>query len=215
MPAQRCIAKRVPIEDGSTLRGRAIALHLLRRHSNLAPATPEPSYKLASGRLRRVLDYMHAHLKEDLSLAELAGLSGLGPSQFARGFRETTGRAPHRGAASCSRAPPGFRVRTGFDSGRGRFWSPERHRRGRCGKRAVLFLSANTARHPVGICVGIGSKTRRSLLSIQMVMGPGDCRPGAPRFAFQASLGAAIEQMAKPVRPASFDRRVSAGRRKQ
>ena len=27
--------------------------------------------------MRRVLDYMHAHLKEDLSLAELAGLSGL------------------------------------------------------------------------------------------------------------------------------------------
>jgi AraC family transcriptional regulator len=78
------------------LLGRAIALHLLRHHSNLASPMPEPPNKMASGRLHRVLDHMHAHLKETVSLAELARLSGLSPSQFARGFREATGRAPHR-----------------------------------------------------------------------------------------------------------------------
>ena len=56
--------------------------------------------------------------------------------------------------------PPGFRVRAGFDSGRGD-----------CGDRngmgvpaavepAVLFLPVNTARHLVGISVGIGSHRR-------------------------------------------------------
>ena len=57
------------------------------------------------------------------------------------------------------------RCRRHFGSGRVRFrsgreWSVERHRRARCGKPAVLFLSANTARHPAGICAGIGSNRR-------------------------------------------------------
>jgi AraC family transcriptional regulator len=75
---------------------RAIALHLLRYHSNLAPAAPDGRPKIARGRLRRVLDYMHVHSHEALALRELASLSGLSPSQFARGFRETTGLSPHR-----------------------------------------------------------------------------------------------------------------------
>jgi AraC family transcriptional regulator len=76
--------------------GRAIALHLLRYHSNLATAAADGLTKIARGRLRRVLDYMHVHSHEALSLPELASLSGLSQSQFARGFRETTGLSPHR-----------------------------------------------------------------------------------------------------------------------
>jgi hypothetical protein len=38
------------------------------------------------------------------------------------------------------------------------------------GEPAVLFLPANTARHPVIIPVSIGSNTRRNLLQIQMVI---------------------------------------------
>jgi hypothetical protein len=64
----------------------------------------------------------------------------------------------------------------------------------------LLFLLAITARHPAGICAGIGSNTGEGFVSIQLVMVLGDCRPGAPRFAFQASRGAAIDQMAKRVR---------------
>src|SRR5712671_5829007 len=47
----------------------------------------------------------------------------------------------------------------------------------------VLFFPANTARHLVGISVGIGSHRRLKLLQIQMVMALGDYRPGAPAFA--------------------------------
>ena len=53
---------------------------------------------------------------------------------------------------------------------------------------AVLFLRANTERHPVGISVGIGSNRRRKLFQIQLVMVLGDCRPGAPILA-AAQLG--------------------------
>jgi hypothetical protein len=43
-----------------------------------------------------------------------------------------------------------------------------------------LFLSAHTARQLVGISVGIGSNRRGKLLQVQMVIGVGACRPGAP-----------------------------------
>jgi hypothetical protein len=49
------------------------------------------------------------------------------------------------------------------------------------GEPAVLFLSANTARHPAGICAGIGSNRRQKWFQIQMVMALGNYRPGAPR----------------------------------
>jgi hypothetical protein len=59
-------------------------------------------------------------------------------------------------AILCQVDQPGFRVRAGFDSGRG----DRRDRNGAgvadAGEPAVLFLRANTAHHLVGITVGIG-----------------------------------------------------------
>src|ERR1700733_13109344 len=46
----------------------------------------------------------------------------------------------------------------------GRLWRSERHGRAYCREPPVLFLATNTAHHTVGISVGIGSNTRRSLL---------------------------------------------------
>jgi hypothetical protein len=76
----------------------------------------------------------------------------------------------------------------------GRLWSLERHRRARCGKPAVLFLSANTARHPAGICAGIGSNRRQKCLQIQMVMVLDNYRPGAPSCHPPSSAGVHIRQ---------------------
>ena len=76
--------------------GRALSLNLLRRYSNLAPMVPEAPFSLAGRRLRRVLEYMHAHLDEALSLAQLAGAGGLSQSRFVRAFREAMGQPPHR-----------------------------------------------------------------------------------------------------------------------
>jgi hypothetical protein len=59
------------------------------------------------------------------------------------------------------------------------------------GKPAILFLPANTARHLVGISVGIGSHRRLKLLQIQMVMALGGYRPGAPDCAFRANAARA------------------------
>ena len=47
-------------------------------------------------RLRRVLEYIGANLADDLSLAELAALAGMGPHYFAELFRQSVGCPPHR-----------------------------------------------------------------------------------------------------------------------
>ena len=79
---------------------RALAVHLLRRHSSLAPQASEafkpPGSAMPGWQLRRVIEHMHAHLAEDLSLAQLAAVGGLGPSRFAHAFRAATGEPPHR-----------------------------------------------------------------------------------------------------------------------
>ncbi len=75
---------------------RALAVHLLRSHSSLAPLPPRPPPSLLGARFRRVIDHMRSCLDEDLTLGRLAEVSGLGPSQFARAFRGATGQPPHR-----------------------------------------------------------------------------------------------------------------------
>jgi hypothetical protein len=45
---------------------------------------------------------------------------------------------------------------------------------------SVLFLPANTARYLVGISVGIGRHLPLKHLQIQIVVGLGGYRPGAP-----------------------------------
>ena len=75
----------------------SISVQLLRGHSNLAQQeAPGLGAELSTARLRRCIDYMHAHLDDDLSLVRLAKVSDLSPSQFARAFRVATGEPPHR-----------------------------------------------------------------------------------------------------------------------
>ena len=75
---------------------RALALHLLRAYSTHAPRPPAPPGVLVGWRLRRAVEHMHAHLAENLPLAQLAAAAGLSPSHFARAFRAATGEPPHR-----------------------------------------------------------------------------------------------------------------------
>ena len=75
---------------------RALMVHALRRHSNLAPRPPEIPVSMSPGRVRIVIDYMRAHVAEALSLAQLARVGKLSPSRFVRAFRNATGQPPHR-----------------------------------------------------------------------------------------------------------------------
>jgi AraC-like DNA-binding protein len=69
---------------------RILALYATRRidtkasHEMLVPA-----------KARTVIDYIEAHLEEDLRLAGLCVVAGVSRAHFARAFRRTTGLSPH------------------------------------------------------------------------------------------------------------------------
>jgi AraC family transcriptional regulator len=92
---------RTELSDGcpsGRLYGESLATALAARlawlqerslNGNLAGGLP-------SARLRRVLDYIDAHLAGDTSTRRLAEIAGMGPRQFGRLFSESTGLPPHR-----------------------------------------------------------------------------------------------------------------------
>jgi len=54
-----------------------------------------PPTRLSQGARSRVVDYVEERLARPLRLQELAGLVGLSPFHFARGFRHDMGQTPH------------------------------------------------------------------------------------------------------------------------
>ncbi len=51
---------------------------------------------LSRWQLRRAMEYLEAHMTEDMSLEEMARLVGLSQSQFARSFKLSTGMPPYK-----------------------------------------------------------------------------------------------------------------------
>jgi AraC family transcriptional regulator len=73
-----------------------LAVHLLRHYGARPREIPIAKGGLPPARLRRVLDYLHAHLDTDLSLDELAAVAGLTRHHFAQAFKSSVGEPPHR-----------------------------------------------------------------------------------------------------------------------
>ncbi len=73
----------------------ALASRLLSRLTT-ARDSESTSRGLARPTLARVLEYLDAHLTEDLSVVDLAAVAGLRPSRFTNLFRNSTGQPPHR-----------------------------------------------------------------------------------------------------------------------
>ncbi len=77
----------------------ALGVQIVRQHSNLERASislPSIRGALDPRRLRRIADFIDAHLSEDLSVETLANEACLSPFHFARAFKAATGTAPHR-----------------------------------------------------------------------------------------------------------------------
>jgi len=75
---------------------RLLAAHLLRKHSS-STSDPAPCVGgLARAQVERAIDYMETNLSEPLTLADVAGASGLSPTHFARRFKSATGAPPHQ-----------------------------------------------------------------------------------------------------------------------
>jgi AraC family transcriptional regulator len=74
--------------------GAALAAHLLRKHR----AVPPPLLRggLAGPALRRVTDYIEAHLADTIRLQDLAEVAGVSSFQLVRRFKESKGQPPHQ-----------------------------------------------------------------------------------------------------------------------
>lgn len=88
--------------DGAAARLRAqehafeLARHLASRYAAGSPPQPARPSQLTPRKLRRALDYMEAHLREEVSLTDLADELAMSPGHFAHAFKGSTGLAPHR-----------------------------------------------------------------------------------------------------------------------
>jgi AraC family transcriptional regulator len=73
-----------------------LVAHLVRKYSVSRIGRHEGKHGLPQRRLARVIDYIEAHLGEDLSLKHIAEVAELSPSHFLTLFKRSTGLAPHR-----------------------------------------------------------------------------------------------------------------------
>jgi AraC family transcriptional regulator len=87
-------ASRVYVETASL----TLAARLLQKHCDSGACVPIDSsaHSLDPIRLRRVLDYIAANIKDDITLVDLAGIAGYSVFHFARKFALAMGISPHR-----------------------------------------------------------------------------------------------------------------------
>jgi len=76
--------------------GMALLVHLAHTYGDMPRAPQQVSEGLAPWQQRRAENMIIARLDGEITLEELAGECELSRSHFARAFRKTTGRPPHR-----------------------------------------------------------------------------------------------------------------------
>lgn len=72
----------------------ALSVHLLGRYANLQPVVPAGG--LSHFKLQQALDYIQAHLADDLSVQAIASVIQISPYHFSRCFKQSTGLSPHQ-----------------------------------------------------------------------------------------------------------------------
>jgi AraC family transcriptional regulator len=74
----------------------ALAAYVAGRYSARTCKPEASEHGLSRVQLQTVIDYIHEHLRDDLSLVELANAIHLSPRHFSRLFRKTFGTTPYR-----------------------------------------------------------------------------------------------------------------------
>lgn len=85
-------AQRLSISTATTL----LLNQLVQHHCNVNWRAPSTKGGLAPSVLRLVLDYIHAHLQDALSIEELARVAHLSPYHFAHMFSVSMRASPHQ-----------------------------------------------------------------------------------------------------------------------
>jgi AraC family transcriptional regulator len=79
----------------------ALIVHLLRHYSVQNYTLPSIPAGLPRRILQQVMDYIHQHLDQDLTLATLAAIAHMSQSYFSRLFKHSTGLSPHQYVIQC------------------------------------------------------------------------------------------------------------------
>jgi AraC family transcriptional regulator len=74
----------------------ALAAYVRGRYAATGRHTPDHELRFSGSQLRRVLDYMRAHVGSDFRLVDLAGALQISARHFTRLFRNSFGTTPHR-----------------------------------------------------------------------------------------------------------------------
>jgi AraC family transcriptional regulator len=76
--------------------GTALAARLVRNYAVSKPSLEFKANCLPRSQLERVIDYMKANLTQDLSILDLATLTGMSASHFSRSFKQSVGFSPYQ-----------------------------------------------------------------------------------------------------------------------
>lgn len=76
--------------------GATLSVHLLRNYGTPGRAPVQHKGGLAPLQVRRVIEYIDAHLTDELGILELAELADLSPHHFGEAFKSSVGTSPHR-----------------------------------------------------------------------------------------------------------------------
>jgi AraC family transcriptional regulator len=79
----------------------AMVAHMLRKWSVGSNDRSAGSDLAMAKKFERVIDYIHAHIEEDLSVSSLAAILELGTDHFIRSFRNSMGLTPHQYVLRC------------------------------------------------------------------------------------------------------------------
>jgi AraC family transcriptional regulator len=73
-----------------------LAIHVIRHYATAQPYVSLYEGGLPQRQLLQVLDYIDAHLHQEIKLADLASLLGMSEFYFSRQFKQTTGISPYQ-----------------------------------------------------------------------------------------------------------------------
>jgi AraC family transcriptional regulator len=100
---QLALALKLEIQTGcmsgrlyGELLGTALAARLVQNYAVNKPALEFKASGLPQSQLKRVIDYMKANLTQDLSILDLATLTGMSESHFSRSFKRSVGISPYQ-----------------------------------------------------------------------------------------------------------------------
>lgn len=98
-----CLALKDEVEQGgnsgtlySETMATSLAVHLARHYCGQIPRPRDTSGGLPQRHVRQVLEFVREHLHRDVTLREMAAVTGLSPFHFARLFKKSLGVSPYK-----------------------------------------------------------------------------------------------------------------------